>query len=212
MSSLKTQMSKAAKYCSKECQKADWKNHKQNCQNNASLADALKDHAASPLGMIERLMLPDGISLYDLDQRLEKWVRFHNPTLMGATIHALRLPESLARARTHVLHIELLPRWDHGGAVGKYFRVVRTKVVEVAQAQTWAEPWPASLSALREMQDQSESMRRGYVAAAMVESPPLAVQTVPFGSIKKLDYPVVQRWEEVLIKDVEAGRKFGKPA
>lgn len=159
--------------------------------------------------MLERLVLPDGISLYELDLRLEKWVRFHNPTLMAATLHALRLPLSMASVRTYVLHVILEPRSDHGGSAGKYFRVKRAAPVEIALARSWKEPWPSSLDALREMQEDSERLKRGYVTAAMIECLPLAVQTIPFGSIKNLGgMGVLSNWEDILIRDVEKGKKF----
>ena len=182
--------------------------HKRGCQLNADLADALKEHEQSPFGLLERLVLPDGLSRYELDQRLEKWVRWHHPTLMAATLSALRLPDDLARARTHVLHITLDARTDHGGAAAKFFRVLDARVVAVADAMRFDAPWPESLVALRDMQDDSEHMRRGAIAACMVECRQLAVQTVPFGSIKNLREPVDPLWKEGLIRYVEEGKKL----
>ncbi|KAK7689834.1 hypothetical protein QCA50_006473 [Cerrena zonata] len=100
---------KAAKYCSRECQKADWATHKPSCNNNSELAEALKEQDNTPMGLIDRIMLPDNMSLYELDQRLAKWVKFHNAMLMWATIHALGIPVSENNARTMVLHLKIKP-------------------------------------------------------------------------------------------------------
>ncbi|KAL6301522.1 hypothetical protein BKA93DRAFT_919748 [Sparassis latifolia] len=203
---------KAAKYCSKECQKADWKNHKVNCMNNATLAEALKEHDSTPLGQLARLSIPDNISMYELDQRLEGWVKFHNPTLMGSALHALELSRDIMRTRSHVMYVKLAarPRSEHGNAVGKFFRVIDAYPVAVAEAHQWPEPWPASLNALKEMQElHASNGRPGNTAAAMVECYPLAVQTVPFGSIPNMDdLPPLPNWKDVLIEEVEAGRRF----
>ncbi|KAH9902382.1 hypothetical protein C8Q73DRAFT_785073 [Cubamyces lactineus] len=200
---------KAQTYCSRECQKADWKNHRSACKNNGLLESRLKQHENTPQGMLDRLFLVDGISMHELDQRLEKWVRFHNPTLMTATVHALRLPESVARSRTHLLYIRLAPRpqTEHQGASGKFFRVLDAEVIEWDEAARRPAPWPESLEQLRFMQDDAENMRRGGVAAAMIECPPLAVQTVPFGSMMNMREKVQNDWKEFLIGQVEAGKK-----
>ncbi|KAI0926325.1 hypothetical protein AcW1_008535 [Taiwanofungus camphoratus] len=130
---------------------------------------------------------------------------------MGSALHALRLPDDIGRTRTHVMYVKLAPRAEHGGTPARYFRVVDAYPVEVAQTMGWPEPWPASLVALKQMQDESERLHRGRIAAAMVECPPLAVQTVPFGSIPTLtDLTIVPNWKEVLIRDVASGVKFAK--
>ena len=74
--------------------------------------------------MLDRLILPDGVSLYELDQRLEKWVQFHTTSLMAACLHAIRLPENINNIRTHVMYVRLQAREDHGNSAGKYFRVI----------------------------------------------------------------------------------------
>lgn len=73
----------------------------------------------------------------------------------------------------------------------------------------WEEPWPLSLKKLKELQDDSEKKRQGAVACSMVECKPLAVQVVPYGSVKRLKgLGVVKDWKERLIKDVQDGKKF----
>jgi len=195
-------------YCSKECQKADWKSHKKNCLNNESLAEALKHHASTPLGMLESLLLPDGISRFELDKRLEKWVKFHQPLLMWATIHSLSLGKDLSRSRKQVLYIKLEARRDHDNSTGKYFRAIDAYTVSIGEAMTWPAPWPESLDALRQLQDESESVKRGACAAVMVECAPLAVQTVPFGSLKNMeDTPIIENWKEMLMREIEQGNR-----
>src|SRR6266567_199845 len=64
--------------------------------------------------------LPDGITLVDLDQKLEKWVKFHNSLLMAATIHALSLPRDIKRAKMFLLRVQVSYRPDHGGVPAKF--------------------------------------------------------------------------------------------
>ena len=153
--------------------------------------------------------LPEGMSLTDMDQRLEKWVKFHHFTLMAATIHALALPRDPTRSRTHVIHIILLPRIDHNGSASKFFRICDASVLEISEAMNMRDPWRASLEQVAVMRQESESMKRGTVAAAGVECPPLGVQFVPFGSLKDLSpLKILSNWKEILIRDVENGKKF----
>ncbi|KAI9067706.1 hypothetical protein FKP32DRAFT_1672805, partial [Trametes sanguinea] len=55
---------KAQTYCSRECQKADWKsssprpqNHKGACKNNRLLESRLREYEATPRGQLDRLFL-----------------------------------------------------------------------------------------------------------------------------------------------------------
>ncbi|OSC96969.1 hypothetical protein PYCCODRAFT_1440668 [Trametes coccinea BRFM310] len=198
---------KAQTYCSRECQKADWKNHKGACKNNNLLESRLREYENTPRGQLDRLFLVDGLSLHELDQRLERWVRFHSPTLMAATIHALRLPEDVGRARTSLLYVRLeaRPQPEHEGATGKFFRVRDAEVVAWDDACRRPSPWPESLEQLRVMQDEAGRMGHGGVAAAMVECEPLAVQTVPFGSMMNFREKVQEDWKPFFIAHIEQG-------
>lgn len=105
-----------------------------------------------------------GITITELDTRLEKWIAFHNPTLMGATIHALGLPRDLNRCRTHVLKMKVRPRYDHGGSPGKYFRVEEAEPIEVSKAMSFPAPWPEALTDLVTLRVEQEQSGRGTVA------------------------------------------------
>ncbi|TCD61348.1 hypothetical protein EIP91_008575, partial [Steccherinum ochraceum] len=203
---------KAAKYCSRDCQKKDWPRHKATCQTNKTLVETLRAHSETPLGVLDRLVLPDGISMYELDQRLEKWVSFHSPTLMGATIHCINLPGNVTNARKKVMYVKLQPRErrEHYDAPGLYFEFVDAYAVDIEEAMGWESPWPESLDQLKKLQDDSERDGRGGVTAAMVEVKPLAVQTVPFGSMKNLGIRrALSTWKETLKNDINQGKKFG---
>lgn len=153
------------------------------------------------------------MTLKELDTRLEKWISWHNPTLMGATIHALSLPTDINRARTHVLHVTVRPRplAEHSGKVSKYFKITAAEPLEVATAMTYDAPWPESLEALQSMREEQEASGRGTVAAIGVICKPLGVQIVPFGSLKRLSsLQVLPNWKEYMVNDTTNGKKFTK--
>ena len=56
---------------------------------------------------------------------------------------------------------------------------------------------------------EGETARRGSVAAVALECKPLAMQIVPFGSLKDLGpLKIQQNWKQILIKDVENGKRL----
>jgi len=186
--------------------------HKVKCRTNKTTVESLKAHASTPAGVLDRLLLPDGVSMYELDQRLEKWVSFHSPTLMSATIHCIDLPGNLANARNKVMYVKLRPREkrEHYDSPALYFEFVDAYPVDIDEAMRWNSPWPESLIQIRQMQEESARDGRGGVTAAMVEVKPLAVQTVPFGSLKNLGIRrKVSAWKDRLQSDIDKGKKFG---
>lgn len=150
------------------------------------------------------------MSWRELDSHLEKWVKHHSPTLMLSTIHALKLPLEFPRARTHILRLSVSFNTEHGGNVGKYFKLDEVEVKELDEARMLDSAWNVSVDQLRRMREDSERQRRGTVIAAAIECKPLAVQVVPFGSIKEpamKNMKWVEGWEENLRRCIETGSK-----
>lgn len=149
------------------------------------------------------------MTFVDLNLRLAKWIKFHNYTLMAATLHALALPLDITRAGTHVVRVRLMPRFDHNSVTSKFFRVINAQVIKISEAKNLRSPWPESLEQLDSLRKESESKQRGTIAAMGIECLPLGVQFVPFGSLKDVSsLRILPNWKEILIKDVENGKKF----
>lgn len=82
-------------------------------------------------------------------------------------------------------------------------------VLEIAEAMKLPGAWRESLEQVAVLREESEGMKRGAVAAAGIECPPLGVQFVPFGSLKDLySLMILPHWKDILIRDVENGKKF----
>ncbi|KAF9461706.1 hypothetical protein BDZ94DRAFT_1283392 [Collybia nuda] len=182
--------------------------HKAVCLRNAEHAAQVAEVDASGISSI---LLPPGVTFVELDNRLEKWIKFHNSTLMAATIHALSLPLDLTRSKTHVLQMSVRPRTDHNGVAAKFFRIIDASVIEISAAQQYPPPWPESIEQLAALREESEGKQRGTVAAVGIECPPLGVQFVPFGSLRNLSaLRILPDWKEIVIRDVERAKKFTK--
>ncbi|KAF8812584.1 hypothetical protein BYT27DRAFT_7182621 [Phlegmacium glaucopus] len=198
---------KTVRYCSRQCQVTNWKSHKDWCNKNVEHAAALVE--ADALGYTKMLGVPEGLTLKELDEKLEKWVKVQNSLLMAATIHALALPRDLRRSHLYMLRVTVRYRHDHDGVPAKFFRVSDAKVIDFVSARALGGVWPVSIDHIVEMREESERAKRGTVAAIGLECDPLAMQVVPFGSLRDLSPLKLQpKWKDILISDVETGKKF----
>lgn len=148
--------------------------------------------------------------MVELDQNLEKWIKFHNQALMLSTIHSLKLPVRgrFSRARTHVLRLVVSFNENHGGNVGKYFNLDAIEVIAMERAKLLDNAWKLSLEQVREMREDAEAKGRGVIVAAAIECKPLAVQIVPTGSVKEMYMKRtkwIENWEENLRRCAETG-------
>ncbi|KAJ7461847.1 hypothetical protein B0H11DRAFT_117995 [Mycena galericulata] len=83
-------------YCSKDCQRKDWKNHKRTCQLQAENRESLPER-----GTLERDTLSD----------IKKWFSKHTQLMVYCAFHAMQLqnPENTALLKTHMLVTNLEP-------------------------------------------------------------------------------------------------------
>ncbi|KAF7789758.1 hypothetical protein EIP86_000704 [Pleurotus ostreatoroseus] len=190
---------KVVRYCSRECQKKDWKSHKLQCQSNANLSAALLANASSPAGRAASRLLPDDLSLHALDALLEDWVRAHSRTLMLACLHAVRLADAFDNIHTKVLVVRVrpLPRAVHGGDAARAFAVEDAYPLDADEGARRDSAWAQSVEHLRTVQSRAEKMGRGRTGATMIECDPLAVQ-------------VEEDWKDILVEDLREGRKVSR--
>ena len=164
-------------------------------------------------GLMDCMMLVDGISMYELNQWLEKWVRFHNSTLMATMIQVLHLPMDLSRVCMHLLYVTLEPcsTDEHMGQASKFFCVHNVYVVPTEEGLRKPALWLESIVQLQGMVDEMERGGHGMVAAAMIECPLLAVQMVPFGSMMEcvLKKEVLHdMWKSFFMNHIEQGMRL----
>jgi splicing suppressor protein 51 len=128
---------------------------------------------------------------------------------MAATIHALSLPRDIKRAKMFFLRVKVSYRPDHGGVPSKFFRVNDAFLIDIEEAKKLGSVWTRSVEHVDGMRAEGEALRRGSVAAVALECAPLAMQIVPFGSLKDLSpLKIQQNWKEILIRYVENGKKM----
>ncbi|KAH7929988.1 hypothetical protein BV22DRAFT_1001749, partial [Leucogyrophana mollusca] len=195
------------RYCSKKCQTADWRNHKRLCVVLDDQLLALQATMFNPAALMAPL--PDGLTLAGLDERLEKWVKFHTPAMLEASVHALDLGAGFKRGATHLVRSHLTIRTDHGNSSAKFFRIKDVEVLSINDAMRLPPPWGASIDELRRMRESSEESGRGSVIMMAIDCPPLATQYVPFCSMRPCNTsgPYCADWRTVLIDLVESGRR-----
>jgi mitochondrial splicing suppressor protein 51 len=171
--------------------------HKDWCNKNVEHAAALANADAS--GYTHMLGVPQGLTLTELDEKLEKWVKVQNSLLMAATIHKLALPRDLKRSHSYMLRVTVSYRPDNDGVPAKFFRVNGAKIIDFVSARALGGVWPVSIDHIAKMREESESARRGTVAAIGLECDPLPMQVVPFGSLRDLSpLRIQQNWKAYL--------------
>jgi len=153
----------------------------------------------------------DSEDLVELRSKFTRWLAFHVPTLIAATIHALSLPEDILRASSHILRVKisLREREPEAPQHSRLFAIELAEVVEQSVARSWGGHWPVSIHSLTQMRLTCEAEGRGTVAAVVLESDELGVQIVPVGSLK--DLRGIQRtplWKTTLLAYVEKGTKY----
>lgn len=157
--------------------------------------------------------VPGGLTAFEFDHRLEKWIKFHKDNLMAASLDAPELPRDVTNAQKFAFHIvvQYRPEPEHNNKAAKYFRITTAEVLPMSAAKARGPGWRAGLADFEKLREDRERQNQGTVSVTCVTCDPLNVQSIPFGSIgsNMEGVRINKDWKVKLLRDVEAGRKFG---
>ncbi|TCD61824.1 hypothetical protein EIP91_007869 [Steccherinum ochraceum] len=174
---------KTVMYCSRECQKGDWKEHKEICaikkRENARWAAV----EATPGGS----GLPDGITMFELEARYQKWEWAHRSLVQGVITHGLDLITDPLNATRKILHIIMRPvdRSVHQDSARRYFEFVDAVVIDCQDALHFRDPWPHIVENLHQKQALSLRAGQGLCAALVITAEPMAERTLMAAGLSK---------------------------
>ncbi|CAA7261136.1 unnamed protein product [Cyclocybe aegerita] len=125
---------KRAHYCNQACQRANWKQHKPNCETNRNTRKAMRerDQALGPAN--------DGVTFEQAEKVFTKWIQVFKPVLTVALVNALELQAHLNRCFTHVLVMNLSRTFTASttlrtdAQIAKAFKLEDTFVVSIEEA------------------------------------------------------------------------------
>ncbi|EJD39085.1 hypothetical protein AURDEDRAFT_187540 [Auricularia subglabra TFB-10046 SS5] len=188
---------KAAKYCSKECQKAAWTEHKVHCKVAAASREQIDTSTKKiqPFGHVPDL--PTSPS--ELASILQGWTNKHRPLLARSLVHALDLHRDPKAHITKALFV--MVDWvSLEKPTAQRFKVVSAVVQEFTSIPGCA---GGGIADTRRNLDAVQRGKGGYGVAMMiimcVSCTPPALNVAPVYLHKGVDKePVDARWLDVL--------------
>ncbi|TFK25806.1 hypothetical protein FA15DRAFT_668134 [Coprinopsis marcescibilis] len=190
-------------YCSRECQKENWKWHKTMCKANQAAKELMKESfvpGATTYQVIE-------VSKY-----FKSWLDYHRPILAKAVISALEIKANNDNLFTHYLHLEVLPNFLPGKKPADIKRAFTFRSARRLPMELLLDSNAVGAEQIHELLQRSKEVRRelrqpGF-AITLVNIPQvhLANQIV-YGPDKNcLEYD--EDWEATLQSHIDNGKVF----
>ncbi|XP_006462827.1 hypothetical protein AGABI2DRAFT_119665 [Agaricus bisporus var. bisporus H97] len=223
---------RGATYCSRECQRADWKLHRSLCVRLTDTRDTLRkmdelNEYFEKEGLPRCVnRAPAGLTWVDLNECARKWMIYHEKTLFFATVHALRVPNrfDFTHFRSHIVYICVGWREDNvNKEIGKYFGVIGAEAFSRKEAAILF-GYPVDFFDPEGLRGDDEDEERGYydprelhLRGEPIASIALALECRPLKQVLMIPYscfleeiwllPTID-WKEFLENRINNGKPF----